>query len=65
MLAKLIEIKVAAGLSLANRLRDLGDVQELIRHLDLGLDISDRLDPSVRDKFVELWKGVKADRIEP
>jgi hypothetical protein len=43
----------------------LGDVQELIRHLDLGLEISDRLDPSVRDKFVELWKGVKADRLEP
>jgi len=34
-------------------------------HLDLGIEIGNRLDPSVRDKFVELWKGVKADQIEP
>jgi hypothetical protein len=64
-LEKILELKLASGMTNPGRVLDLGDVQELIRHLDLGLEISARLDPSVRDKFVELWKGVKADRVEP
>ena len=38
-----------------HRLKDLADVQELIRIKKLGLDLSRRLDGSVRDKYVELW----------
>jgi hypothetical protein len=64
-LEKIIELKLASGMSNPGRLRDLADVQELIRHLRLGIETADRLDPSVRDEFVALWKGVHDDRIEP
>jgi len=52
-------------MSNAGRIRDLGDVQELIRHLGLGIDTAERLDSSVRDKFLELWRGVNDDHVEP
>ena len=57
-LEKLIEIKLASGRSSPGRLRDLADVQELIRHLGLPVETADKLDPSVRDKFIDLWRGV-------
>jgi hypothetical protein len=60
-LPKLIEIKIASGISLKDRLRDLADVQELIRHLGLRLEMAERLDPSVRDKFIELCRGINYD----
>ena len=62
---KVLDLKLASGMTNPGRIRDLGDVQELIRHLRLGSDTADRLDPYVRDKFVELWKGVHDDRVEP
>jgi len=62
-LEKLIEIKLASGMTSPGRLRDLADVQELIRHLDLGREIAEKLDPSVRDKFVELWRGVNEEPV--
>jgi hypothetical protein len=43
------------------RLKDLADVQELIRVLKLGQDIESKLDPFVRAKFAELRKGVESD----
>jgi hypothetical protein len=64
-LEKIVELKLASGISNSGRLRDLADVQELIRHLALPIETADRLDPSVRDKFVELWKGVRGDLVEP
>ena len=39
------------------RIRDLADVQELIRHLDLGREIADKVDLSVRDRFLEHRAG--------
>ena len=63
-LEKIIDLKLASGMSSPGRLRDLADVQELIRHLGLHVDTADRLDASVRDKFVELWKSVHEDRNE-
>ncbi len=54
-LEKLIELKLASGLSAAHRLRDLADVQDLIMVLNLPLDLADRLDASVRDEYCRLW----------
>jgi hypothetical protein len=58
-LPTLIELKLASGMTAANRLKDLADVQELIRVLRLPRGLADQLDPSVRGKFGELWDGVK------
>ena len=54
-LPKLVELKLASGMTNAGRLKDLADVQELIKVLKLSSDFADQLDPYVRDKFAELW----------
>jgi hypothetical protein len=59
-LAKLIELKLASGMTASDRLRDLADVQEVIKVKALTEDFADRLDDSVREKFRELHKGVAA-----
>lgn len=55
-LERLIELKLASGMTSPGRLRDLSDVMELIRSLDLSADFADQLDPYVRAKFHELWQ---------
>jgi len=55
-LEKLIELKLASGLTPPHRLRDLADVQDLIEALQLPLALADELDPSVREKYIELWE---------
>lgn len=55
-LEKLIELKLASGLSAPHRLRDLADVQDLIMNLNLPIDLADRLDASVRDEYRRLWQ---------
>jgi hypothetical protein len=60
-LPTLIELKLASGMSNAGRLKDLADVQELIRVLNLPQDFGDQLDPYVRAKFAELWSAVHND----
>jgi Uncharacterised nucleotidyltransferase len=54
-LEKIIELKLASGLTNPNRLNDLGDVQRLIEHLNLPLDLAEKLDPSVRATYVQYW----------
>lgn len=55
-LESLIELKLASGLTAEHRkLRDLADVQQLIEVLHLPLDLSGRLDASVRDEYLRLW----------
>jgi hypothetical protein len=54
-LPRLIELKLASGLSAGHRLRDLADVQDLIGVLDLPLELAEALDPSVRDEYRRLW----------
>ena len=58
-LEKLIELKLASGISAADRVKDLADVQELIkiRSLDAGFAI--KLDPYVRAKYLELEEAVR------
>lgn len=57
-LEKLVELKLASGISAPHRLKDLADVQELIKVKNLGADFAGELDPSVRDKFNELSQAV-------
>jgi len=57
-LEKLVELKLASGMSAPHRLKDLADVQELIKVRALGSDLADKLDPSVREKYLELYRAV-------
>jgi hypothetical protein len=57
-LEKLIELKLTSGISAADRLKDLADVQELIKIKKLDADFADKLDEFVRAKFLELHKAV-------
>lgn len=58
-LPRLVELKLASGMTAPDRLRDLADVQELIRAESLDASFAERLDPSVRDKFIELVATVQ------
>jgi hypothetical protein len=55
-LARVVELKLASGTSAAHRLRDLADVQELIKTRGLGEALAAHLDPSVRPAYLELWR---------
>ena len=55
-LATLVELKLASGMTNPGRMRDLTDVLELIRVLNLPIDFSEQLNPYVRGKYVELWR---------
>lgn len=61
-LEKLIELKLASGMTAPDRLRDLADVQELIRVRNLGPDFAECLDPYVRSRFLELQRAVAKAR---
>lgn len=58
-LEKLIELKLASGISASDRLKDLADVQELIKIRQLGADFAHKLDPYVRAKYLELEEAVR------
>jgi hypothetical protein len=58
-LPKLIELKLASGLSASHRMRDLSDVQDLIRRLDLPRDLGEQLDPSVRETYFQYWEAIQ------
>jgi Uncharacterised nucleotidyltransferase len=62
-LEKLIELKLASGISAAHRLKDLADVQELIKIRRLGADFAARLDPYVRAKYLELEEAVRESEL--
>lgn len=48
----------------ADRLKDLADVRELIKIHGLQADFAKRLDPFVRDKFIELADAVRKSKKE-
>ncbi len=58
-LPKLIELKLASGLSAPHRLKDLADVLELVRAAHLPEDLGEQLDESVRAKYAELWRAAQ------
>jgi len=57
-LEKLVELKLASGMTAPDRLKDLADVQELIKLRGLTPEFAHRLDPYVRQKFLELSTAV-------
>jgi hypothetical protein len=57
-LEKLVELKLASGMTDSGRIKDLADVQELIRALKLDGGFAQSLDPFVRAKYLELRRGV-------
>src|SRR5882762_3250349 len=56
---KLIELKLASGMTAPHRLKDLADVQELIKIRGLQPEFAEQLDPYVRGKFLELYDTIK------
>jgi hypothetical protein len=58
-LEKLIELKLASGMTAPDRLKDLADVQELIKVRGLESGFANRLNPYVRGKFLELLEAVQ------
>jgi hypothetical protein len=61
-LEKLIELKLASGMTAPDRLRDLADVQEVIKIKNLTADFAEKLNPFVRAKFLELQSAVEKSR---
>jgi hypothetical protein len=61
-LEKLIELKLASGMTAGDRLKDLADVQELIKTRRLPSEFVSLLDPYVRAKFLELYQAVEQAR---
>jgi hypothetical protein len=55
-LPRLLELKLASGMSAPHRLQDLADVQRLVAVAKLPREIGESLDPYVRAKFDELWQ---------
>ncbi len=61
-LEKLIELKLASGMTAPHRLRDLADVQDLIAALNLPLELGEQLNESVQSEYRRLWTTVKQAR---
>ncbi len=59
-LQRLIELKLASGMTAPHRLRDLADVIDLIRAVKLPAEVASDLDPYVRQTFLEsLARGTR------
>lgn len=57
-LETLIELKLASGMTAPHRLKDLADVQEIVKIKCLTAEFAENLNPFVREKFLELQKAV-------
>lgn len=55
-LQKLIELKLASGMTAPHRMQDLSDVMRLIRVAQLPREFGEQIDPYVREKFTEMWE---------
>ena len=62
---KLIELKLASGMTNPLRGQDIVDVQRLIQILALPKSLEETLDPFVRDKYLELWQLIQAAGSNP
>src|ERR1700704_2803770 len=58
-LPRMIELKLASGMTAPHRLKDLADVIEVIRILKLPSELAEELDPYVRGKYGELWQAAQ------
>lgn len=59
-LPKLIELKLASGMTNPGRLKDLADVQELIKTRQLPVEFAEQLDAFVQEQYRTLWAAVSA-----
>ncbi len=64
-LEKLVELKLASGMTAPDRLKDLADVQELIKIRGLDESFAGGLDPYVREQYLKLWAAVEQGRQKP
>jgi hypothetical protein len=65
-LPKLVELKLASGMTGGlHRLKDFADVIALIEALALSADFAEQLNPYVRDKYMELWQGIRDSPVGP
>src|SRR6266478_8232601 len=58
-LEKLIELKLASGMTAPDRLKDFADVQELVKIRRLSSEFADKLSPYVREEFLKLLEAVR------
>lgn len=58
-LEKLIELKLASGMTAPDRLKDLADVQEMIKVKHLSREFAENLNEYVRAEYLELLDGVE------
>jgi len=61
-LEKLLELKLASGMTAPDRLKDLADVQELIKIRGLDEGFAGGLDQYVREQYLKLWAAVEQGR---
>lgn len=59
-LKSIVELKLASGMTGSDRMKDLADVQELIKVLNLKQEFGDGLSAYVREKYGELWVSARA-----
>ncbi len=65
-LPKFVELKLASGMTGGiHRMKDLTDVVALIEARQLSAEFADELDPYVREKYLELWRGIQESPIGP
>ncbi len=63
-LPALVTLKIASGMTIPARLKDLADVQELVKRLHLSREFGAELHAYVQEKYGELWdaaQGAPAD----
>ena len=59
-LSTIVELKLASGMTGADRMKDLADVQELIKLLVLPSEFSNNLNPYVQQKYQELCNAIRS-----
>lgn len=59
-LPRVVELKLASGMTAPHRLRDLADVQEIIRARNLDENFAAQLDASVRETYLNLLADVRS-----
>ena len=63
-LEKLIELKLASGMTAPDRLKDLADVQELIKIRGLTSEFAAALNPYVQEQYLLLCRAVEQARVK-
>jgi hypothetical protein len=58
-LPKLIELKLASGMTASNRMKDLVDVETLIARAKPSRALGEELDASVRDEYYRMWDAAQ------